>query len=120
MAVAAQRRELVLSGYRQLLRLIYRLPDASQRHSGLQEAARTLRERRTCDDAEKHLAHLKELAARTAFLRVITPRRPSDAAQATGRFVLREGKLVEGAGEAPGSRCEHAATHDDGWLGQRV
>lgn len=97
-------RHYVLSSYRTLLQLIARLPQV-QRQSALAEARATCKERKHDTNPEKTLTHLKELAARIGYLRIVTPRRPGDASREAGKFVLRDGKLVEGEGEEKGSRC---------------
>mmetsp|Transcript_2030 Transcript_2030/g.3165 ORF Transcript_2030/g.3165 Transcript_2030/m.3165 type:complete len:134 (-) Transcript_2030:586-987(-) len=102
-------RERVLGSLRQLYRLIQRLPLA-QKQMALQEARATTASRRSETSQQTVLHHMKELAAKLAYLRVITPRHPGDAAKAAGRYVLREGQLVEGSGESAGSRAANGTT----------
>lgn len=90
----------VRSAYRELLRLISRLP-ASQAAQQLQEARAAMRAHQLEADPGKQQDLFKQLAAKISFLRVITPRRPGQvSAIGTGRFVLRDGKLVEGGAAA--------------------
>jgi hypothetical protein len=92
----------VLSRYRELLRLIQRLP-SSKAASARAEAQQTIRKRQHEADPEQQLQHLKELVAKIGFLRITTPRRPGEALE-SGSFVLRDGQLVKGSGEHKGSR----------------
>lgn len=56
------------------------------------------------------LDYQRELAAKIAYLRMVTPKRPSDtrtgeSSSGNGTiYVLREGKLVQSSGESRGSR----------------
>lgn len=92
----------VLSRYKELLRLIYRLP-AEKAAVAKAEAQQTIRQRRGETDPEAQLQHLKELVARISFLRITTPRPVGEKLEA-GSYVLREGQLVKGAGEDKGVR----------------
>lgn len=92
----------VLSRYRELLRLIQRLP-SSKAAAARAEAQQTIRQRQHEADPEQQLQHLKELAAKIGFLRITTPRRPGEALD-SGSFVLRDGQLVKGSGEQKGTR----------------
>jgi hypothetical protein len=93
----------VLAHYRQLLRLIRRLP-ADKALVAEAEARTTIRARSGERDPEQALHHLKELAARISFLRMTTPRPPGEPV-GSGRFVFRSGEWVEGEGEDKGARC---------------
>ncbi|WIA14010.1 hypothetical protein OEZ85_002570 [Tetradesmus obliquus] len=93
----------VLSRYRELLRLIQRLP-SSKAAAARAEAQQTIRQRQHEADPEQQLQHLKELAAKIGFLRITTPRRPGEALD-SGSFVLRDGQLVKGSGEQKGTRA---------------
>ncbi|KAF5832032.1 hypothetical protein DUNSADRAFT_12212 [Dunaliella salina] len=91
-------RHAVLSKYRQLLKLIHRLPH-NQFGSALQDARERMRAGRLEQNPERQLNGLKELAARIGYLRIVTPRMPGDVAAEAGTFVLnREGELVESQG----------------------
>ncbi|KAI8467975.1 MAG: hypothetical protein J3K34DRAFT_394743, partial [Monoraphidium minutum] len=92
----------VLSHYRQLIRLIQRLP-AERAAAAHEEARATLRARRGERDPERALHHLKELAARIGFLRMTTPRPAGEPVGGAGRFVFRGGEWVEGEGEGKGT-----------------
>mmetsp|Transcript_4107 Transcript_4107/g.12902 ORF Transcript_4107/g.12902 Transcript_4107/m.12902 type:complete len:216 (+) Transcript_4107:1588-2235(+) len=89
----------VLSHYRELLRLIKRLP-RREVEAALAEARAGVRANAGEADEAKSLDQLKELAGRISFLRMTVPRRPGDASRGSGHFVLREGELVEGRGVA--------------------
>lgn len=94
----------VVSAYRELLRLIRRLPEA-ERQEKLSLASETLRKHRNETNAQKVLDLHKELVARISWLRVVTPRQQGDSQRiGAGRFVFRDGKLVEGQGDAKGAR----------------
>lgn len=92
----------MLSGYRTLLRLIHRLP-AARRAEALQQARQELQQRKLEANPETRLQYYKELSARVGFLRATTPKQLGDVV--AGTWVLREGQLVAGSGEAKGSRC---------------
>lgn len=94
-------RSNVLSKYRELLRLVSRLP-ADKRDKALGEARDTLRARRTESNPEKQLQHLKELSSRVGYLRIITPKQPGEVT--AGVYVVRDGKVLEGSGESKGTR----------------
>jgi hypothetical protein len=98
-----QHRQQVLSRYRELLRLVQRLPDA-RAAAARGEARATLRQHQHEQDPQARLQQLKELVARISFLRITTPRRAGEPLSG-GTFVLREGELVQGGGEHKGSRC---------------
>ena len=95
-------RLLLLSQYRELLRLIRRLP-AAKVDAALKQARETTRARRGEANPEQAQQHAKELAARIGFLRITTPRQPGEVL-GSGRFVLRDGELVQGAGNSKGER----------------
>ncbi len=94
-------RSNVLSKYRELLRLVSRLP-ADKRDQAFSEARGTLRARRTESNPEKQLQHLKELSSRIGYLRIITPKQPGEVT--AGVYVVRDGKVMEGSGESKGAR----------------
>lgn len=100
----SQYRTSVLRAYRELLGLVRRLPEA-QRASALAEARQTMRQHasETSDDRQHEL--FKQLAAKISFLRAVTPRRPGEVSSiGAGHYVMRDGKLVEGAGRTSGTR----------------
>jgi len=94
----------VRSAYRELLRLIAAQPSKDQAAQALAEARATLRARAGVTDPQLAQHHHKELVARVSFLRITTPRQPGTPLGG-GKFVWREGELVEGEGEDKGSRC---------------
>mmetsp|Transcript_7369 Transcript_7369/g.14510 ORF Transcript_7369/g.14510 Transcript_7369/m.14510 type:complete len:144 (-) Transcript_7369:79-510(-) len=91
------------SNYRELLRLIARLP-AKEQPEAFKEARNTVRSRKNEEDPQKKLDYFKELASKIGYLRMVTPRRPRDSERGSGRYVIRDGKLVEGDGGSKGSR----------------
>lgn len=91
----------VLSKYRELLRLISRLPD-QKKTDALAEARTLIRARRAETNPEQLLQHQKELSSKIGFLRIVTPRRPGEVG--AGSFVVRDGHLVQGSGELKGAR----------------
>jgi hypothetical protein len=94
----------VLAAYKELLSLIRRLPN-DRKTSALDEARQTIRNHANENDLGKQSDLFKQLAARITFLRTITPKRPGDVSSiGAGHFVLREGKLVKGAGMSAGTR----------------
>lgn len=96
-------RHQVFSRYRELLRVIKRLP-GEKAAAARREAQQTVRQRRDETDPEAQLRYLKELVARISFLRITTPR-PAGEPIGGGSYVMRDGELVQGAGEEKGARC---------------
>lgn len=92
----------VLSRYRELLRLIKRLP-AGKAAAAKSVAQQTIRLRQQETDPEAQLQYLKELAAKVGFLRISTPRPLGEPLEA-GSYILRDGQLVKGSGEQKGAR----------------
>jgi hypothetical protein len=92
----------ILVRYRELLRLISRLPGA-QRATAWKEATSTVRQRKDEAEPSQQLAHYKELIAKIGYLRMITPRLPSDTPKG-GSYVLRDGELVESTSDGKSSR----------------
>ena len=102
--MSSSHRAKVLAAYKELLSLIRRLPN-DRRTQALDEARQTMRHHATENDLSKQSDFFKQLAAKISFLRTITPRQPGDVSSiGAGHFVLREGKLVEGAGMSAGTR----------------
>jgi hypothetical protein len=94
----------VLNAYRELLKLIQRLPP-EKRVQGLAEARSAMRAHAQEPDLMKQSELFKQLVARISFLRVITPRRPREVSSiGDGHYVLRDGVLVEGSGQTAGNR----------------
>lgn len=105
MSLQQQHAAAVRSAYRELLRLVASLPDAAQRSQQLAEARAAMRAGAGEAEPGRQQDLFKQLAARVSFLRVVTPRRPSQvSALGSGTFVLRGGELVEGSGAAA-ARC---------------
>lgn len=101
-------RQNVLRAYRELLKLVKRLP-GDQRAKSWQEARATVRQHVGEADPVRQADLLKELVAKISFLRVITPRIPGEkSAVGAGHWVLRNGELVEGEGAVAGTRCVRA------------
>lgn len=100
----------VLSRYRELLRLLRRLP-LDQQKGALEEARSTTRARALESDPQKALDYQRELASRIGFLRATTPKQPGEVTSTAGTYVFRGGQLVKGCGEVKGSRYDPA---DDG------
>jgi len=97
--------QLVLREYRQLLRLIARIPKREQKAQMVSEARSTIRSHRSEANPAKQLDLRKLLAAKISFLRVVTPKPPGTASDIeSGHFVIRDGNLVEGTGSTAGKR----------------
>lgn len=92
----------VLSRYRELLRLVQRLP-ADKAGAAKAEAQQTIRQRQAETDPQARLQHVKELVAKISFLRITTPRPVGEKLEA-GSYLLRQGQLVKGTGEEKGTR----------------
>lgn len=88
----------ILRSYRELLYLIRRLPP-EKRVSAATEARATLKRNKDEVDALKASDMHKELMGKIGYLRLSLPRQLGDRYAKAGRFVLREGKLVEGEAE---------------------
>ncbi|PNH01659.1 hypothetical protein TSOC_012435 [Tetrabaena socialis] len=99
--MSTSQKTVVLARYRELLRLVARLPQA-KRGEALGEARTTIRDRRSESNPEKQLNHLKELTSKIGFLRIVTPKEPGEVR--SGVFVVRDGRIVEGSGDAKGGR----------------
>lgn len=88
----------VRRSYRELVRLIHRLP-TSERDAALAKAREEMiRNASACDEevADLHRA----LVGRICFLRMKVPKQARDAsAVGVGHFVVRDGKVVEGRGK---------------------
>lgn len=105
-ALLQQHRAQVLSRYRELLRLIRRLSEPERAAAAAREARDTMRAQQHLTDPQARLDALKQLASRIGFLRITTPRPPGEGLSGGGgTFVLRDGRLVPGAGADKGSRC---------------
>jgi hypothetical protein len=70
----------------------------------LAEARNTVKQRKAESNPETLLAYQKELAAKIGYLRIVTPRQPGDVDTGIGRWVMRDGELVEGEGLEKGER----------------
>eukprot|EP00879_Flechtneria_rotunda_P014355 GHRR01014995.1.p1 GENE.GHRR01014995.1~~GHRR01014995.1.p1 ORF type:complete len:133 (+),score=23.06 GHRR01014995.1:379-777(+) len=101
----------VLSRYKELLRLIQRLP-FDKAVAAKAEAQQTIRQRRAETSPDTNLLYLKELAARISFLRMTTPRRAGEPLD-SGRYILRDGELVKSTGESKGARVADGAISVD-------
>ncbi|GLI61852.1 hypothetical protein VaNZ11_004360 [Volvox africanus] len=97
----AAQRVMVLSKYRELLRLISRLPP-DKREEAFREARFSTRSRRSVTNAEDQLKYLKELISKIGYLRIITPKVPGEIE--SGIFVVRGGDLVGKSGDTKGTR----------------
>lgn len=99
----AEHRVVVRGLYRELLKRIDRLP-ASERAAKRAEAVRAMHANMHVADDGKRADLLKDLVSRVSWLRVITPNRPGDGNLTGSRFVVRDGKVVEGSGDSFGIR----------------
>jgi hypothetical protein len=94
----------VLATYRELISLIRRLPKEQQK-SALEDARSKMRQHGNETDPALQLELFERLTAKLSFLRMITPRKPGETSmRGTGKFVLRNGELVEGEGRSAGTR----------------
>ena len=98
-------RHHVLAGYREILKLIKRLP-AAQQNAVYDEVRQNMRRHAQERDPASQLDLMKRLTAKISFLRTITPRKPGDKSSTlgTGTYVIRDGKLVQGTGQGMGKR----------------
>lgn len=109
-------RSHVLSHYRELLRLIGRLPQSSERASALKEARKEMRQQSQA--SEEHVADLlRVLVSKIGYLRMITPKKSSDKGRiGVGKFVVRDGNVVEGSGASAGERvADGSLSQDEAW-----
>jgi hypothetical protein len=104
MSTSALQRLQVLGRYRELLRLLQRLPDR-QKLGAFEEARSTIRQRKDESNPHKALEYQKELVARISFLKITTPR-PVGRVLEAGKYVFRKGEWVQGEAEGKGTRCE--------------
>ena len=99
-------RQQVLSAYREVLKLIKRLP-IGQQSAVYDEVHSNLRRHAQEADPAIRVDLLKRLAAKISFLRTITPRRPGDnqsSTLGTGTYVMRDGQLIKSTGQGMGKR----------------
>lgn len=115
MAEAAGRR-YAASVYREVRRLLRRLPPGDGRRAAGEASAAAAARRwaaaAAAGEEEQRLAEVKALVGQLGFLRTVTPKRPGDGAGpanpgGTTTFVLREGRLVPGHGEERGAGAAH-------------
>lgn len=98
-------RHAVLSSYRELCRLIRRLPTQSERNSALKQAHQEMRAHDSAGDEEAADLH-RVLVSKISVLRMKVPRSARDAGKVgVGRFVVRDGRVVEGEGQHSSDRC---------------
>ena len=103
MSAQSLQRLQVLGRYKELLRLLQRLPD-TQKAAALEEAKRTIRQRKDESNPHQALEYQKELVARISFLRITTPR-PVGESTGSGKYVFRKGDWIQGEAEGKGTRC---------------
>jgi hypothetical protein len=96
--MSAEPGRAVLQKYKQLLKLIKRMP-AQQVAPSLQEARQKMREGSREANPEQRLAKFRDLTARVGYMRIITPRLPGEVESESGTFVLHGGDLVRSHGE---------------------
>lgn len=88
----------VRRSYRELVRLIHRLP-TSERYAALVKARDEMKRHSSACDEEVADLH-RSLVSKICFLRMKVPKQARDAsAVGVGHFVVREGKIVEGRGK---------------------
>lgn len=93
-------RQGVLRKYKELLRLVERLPSERNPSSSYERARAEMRRGREETDEERIVELRRQLDTRIAFLRSVTPRRPGERTQAReGTFVACRGEVVEGQAE---------------------
>lgn len=98
------RRE-ILRGYKQLLRLIERLPEEREPAKSYERARAEVRRFKHETDDERLIQLKRDLATRISFLRSITPRRPGERLHPLNqKFVARDGQVEEGVGDSKGQR----------------
>ena len=94
----------VLRSYRELCKLIRRLPTEVEQHAARVQAQSGMRKHAEANEEQVADLH-RVLVGKISFLRMRVPRLPRDAGRVgVGHFVVREGKVVEGAGESPATR----------------
>lgn len=95
----------VLRSYRELLRLVARLPTEPERQAALSQAQQGMRKHQSACEEEVADLHRK-LVSKVQFLRMKVPRlRRDDGKVGAAKFVVRDGKVVEGMGRTAGARC---------------
>lgn len=94
----------VLSHYRELLRLVRRLPTAHERR-GAEGEARAAMRAQVAAGPEEAADLARVLVGKISFLRMKVPRASRDAGRVgVGRYVVRNGSVVEGKAAAE-ERC---------------
>ena len=95
----------VLRSYRELLRLIARLPTVPERTDALTQARQGMRQNQSACEEEVADLH-RQLVSKIQFLRMKVPRLRRDADKVGfAKYVVRDGKVVEGTGRTAGARC---------------
>eukprot|EP01137_Pigoraptor_chileana_P007167 Opistho-2@52395 len=95
-------RSNVLSLYRQMIRQARLLGDAERRTTTLKEIRETFRANKDESDLLRIAELVTEAQRRVQFLAMLSPRAVRRGEQQRGRvtYVMRDGKLVEGRGDA--------------------
>lgn len=94
----------VLNSYRELVRLLHRLP-WNERTNAMQEARHEMRKHVTASQEEVADLH-RLLVGKISFLRMKVPKRHRDAsAIGSGHYIVRNGKVVHGKADQSTPRC---------------
>jgi hypothetical protein len=113
-AAAAAAERGALAAYRELLRLLRRLPEPQRAPSAASARAELRRGVALTGEAAREA--VARLESRVAFLRMATPRAPgggSGSSSGGGTYVLRDGRLVEGRGRSAGARVGGPPSADE-------
>lgn len=99
----------ILRSYRELFRLIKRLPEEAERQAARLQAQVEMRKHAHAEQEQAADLH-RVLVSKISFLRMRVPKMARDAGKVgVGKYVVRDGKVVEGVGESAGIRCALAS-----------
>jgi hypothetical protein len=100
----------VIRSFRELCRLISRLPTDAERRAASEQARSEMRKNSAACAEEVADLH-RVLVSKISFLRMKVPKLARDAGKVgTGRYVVRDGEVVEGTAKSSGTRCASLET----------
>eukprot|EP01025_Chloroclados_australasicus_P043493 TRINITY_DN4659_c0_g1_i1.p3 TRINITY_DN4659_c0_g1~~TRINITY_DN4659_c0_g1_i1.p3 ORF type:complete len:134 (+),score=15.29 TRINITY_DN4659_c0_g1_i1:127-528(+) len=108
-------RNAVLRSYRELVRVIARLPSKSEQSAALKQAKAEVLQHATAPE-EQVADLLRVMVSKIAFLRMKVPRRPRDAGRiGVGHYIVRDGNVVEGAAAAQARVADGRISNEEAW-----
>ncbi|CAN0116843.1 unnamed protein product [Discosporangium mesarthrocarpum] len=99
-------RSAVLRVYREMLRMVSRLPDIAKRNEGIRSIREGFRANTAESDMEKVTTLISEAESRLGFLKISMPR-SKVGSSGKMNIVFRDGKEIEGGRGERASRAAH-------------